>query len=1330
MIDASKNTFTIKYRSFPDLYLCIPFDWSVDPYRNNNWSNYIHSLRWFTPMYNGWINSNKEDPCPILLLNDYLSFHYVKDGHFNPYYNSRLADHSLAERLNIYNEIFMHYKVDKEVSKYLDYAKFENEMIYTLDILSSNEIYRIRSNHGFMIDLSIIKFSLSHPEFDKINSYMSIAESRIANQLDAIFDDTGISKEHSISYQEFDCALCIELLNAYKDKGVNSYLTIRLQQIIISSYHFLNFCTDDSEEYPKIGDSFPLPNRKLKNLILTEFNKIPLTVRSFFQCYYNFNEYLGLFLAKQAGFAAIKEKDCDLNIDLFFTAAWHSYVHKQNDDLSFTCSMGGKKIIEDPGYTDISNDTTFRDEEMHNCHYSLEIPWIPRTEIERNTKILGYYRDSRVVAVQGVHERIPGIQVERNLILLDNRFLIVYDTFIAQRRKDKSNLKARFNFGSTINAIKINDNVMLNSSGFTCLISTHPSNCEKEIVNSKIYNRDGSFTDTSSLVVDVIDITSPLITIFDLKYNQKQSCLDIHREDSNAFKINLKDEQIYLKLNQPSNNLFVFNNYIKSGINLYGVNSYASINKLEFSEDTKWNIFCSFKELENQSAFNFFLGERGTPFNSFARVSDKIFYRCNDGSYIGGVPYKTGELCTLLVTYDQGAWVFRNQDNQEIHVYKRVTTIFDSIGSGYYGHSHEENMEFYKLIIELDDIKVCELDFDEGFGCISFDKSASKNHATLKNTSWLYKKTSTAYLSPERNINVNPVTDEFSKSLDIQKIDFLSTLKNADKLNIVHGAVNKFINGFNTVKAEEYIIDGIVTLSRFPTTKISHPITWGENPFSSRSWEWQWHQFAIYPYLISGHAQTKDKKFLSSLEHLVSSWCKLNYTKVHPSKMSWHDHATALRLRSLIHIFEYCRTVSDSSDEFLYLLLSAIESHCNILCYNEFYSKHNNHGFDQSHILLLASVVFPQFEESDNWRTTAELRIADELRVAFSSDGMHVENSPSYLVTMIQRLESLFELVNESRINLNINLELLINNSLQALAYLLTPQSKLPMLGDTDNGTRITEFKSLNKLKNYDLFEYSMSKGKRGKIDNHLHNLILPESGYAVFRDKWHDSVSFHDTTHLVFKCGFLSTYHRHDDDLNFTLFAKGEEWIVDGGIFSYDENSTERKYIRSVFSHNIPTVYNTRIQRALKQEILESTGICGYDLNTSNPWVEASSNMHDGYVFTRRITQLAPCKFYFEDSVVNKHENCTCFSILFHTPSDKQVTIIHNKITIQSNSGHTLSINFLEDADLTINLIEPNDMHLSVNSPSFGMLSKTKSIEVIVNNVGNGENVKFEIEI
>lgn len=193
----------------------------------------------------------------------------------------------------------------------------------------------------------------------------------------------------------------------------------------------------------------------------------------------------------------------------------------------------------------------------------------------------------------------------------------------------------------------------------------------------------------------------------------------------------------------------------------------------------------------------------------------------------------------------------------------------------------------------------------------------------------------------------------------------------------------------------ELIEEGVYRFRGFEPVTIDLFSDWTANPVGNRSWQWNAASFNFMPWLIALHAETGDERALDHASKAIGTWhsqfvaAKSNY------EFAWHDHATANRvlavLALLCHLDEYGAKLS--VDE---LSVDFLVAHGDRLSLDEMYSRHTNHGIDQSRALLLLATCAPWLEGAARWRRTALDRLEDELAHAFAEDGGHVENSPGY----------------------------------------------------------------------------------------------------------------------------------------------------------------------------------------------------------------------------------------------------------------------------------------------------------------------------------------------
>jgi hypothetical protein len=75
---------------------------------------------------------------------------------------------------------------------------------------------------------------------------------------------------------------------------------------------------------------------------------------------------------------------------------------------------------------------------------------------------------------------------------------------------------------------------------------------------------------------------------------------------------------------------------------------------------------------------------------------------------------------------------------------------------------------------------------------------------------------------------------------------------------------------------------------------------------------------------------------------------------------------------------------------------------------------------------------------------------------------------------------------------------------------------------------------------------------------------VLPKAGYAVVKGN-HDDCPFM----LSVLATSLCCTHKHEDNLSFTLFFDGLEWLIDPSFYSHEYKAPVPAYLRSAAAHN-----------------------------------------------------------------------------------------------------------------------------------------------------------------
>lgn len=319
-----------------------------------------------------------------------------------------------------------------------------------------------------------------------------------------------------------------------------------------------------------------------------------------------------------------------------------------------------------------------------------------------------------------------------------------------------------------------------------------------------------------------------------------------------------------------------------------------------------------------------------------------------------------------------------------------------------------------------------------------------------------------------------------------------------------------------------------------------------------RNWWWQVQALPFLGWFAQSYKLFDPPEQLEMLTYCLEAteqWIRQE-DKADQSPLRWHDHATAYRLTNFVHglvaVSTDCQLIQLVFDnEKRVPFADIITQHVKWLMQDENYSKHTNHGFDQAMAVFSLGLLV----EKNFWLKDVELaenRLVDEVRFAFTEEGVHKENSPGYHVFMMRRLEKLVRLERLGETTVGIEARKIQEGAERFLEAITLPDGTLPMIGDTRGG----------------------QKGKLTEVPEGPAVYDFSESGYVVVKGKFSGK-----SYYLLMKNCHDSNYHRHDDDLHLFLFYNNQVILGDGGLGSHNESDPRRVELRSHKAHNVPFV-------------------------------------------------------------------------------------------------------------------------------------------------------------
>lgn len=494
-------------------------------------------------------------------------------------------------------------------------------------------------------------------------------------------------------------------------------------------------------------------------------------------------------------------------------------------------------------------------------------------------------------------------------------------------------------------------------------------------------------------------------------------------------------------------------------------------------------------------------------------------------------------------------------------------------------------------------------------------------------------------------------------------------------------------NQNNIQLGKKYFEENELVLKPFKGFKIGNWKEWEIDPFKNRTWQWKLHWFSFLPFLLSYHHHLKKDKILDEIKNIINSWLD-SYIDTDKETIDfefiWHDHCMALRAEQLVELYLYLKHYGEikwlgENEDFLTRLLNAIVKHAFLLSKDEYFTKYTNHGLEQARVLLILGL----FLKNDEYKLLAISRIKDEMLFAFTDEGVHVENSPSYHIFVLKVFIGIVKTYPECIIkDLAAIFDNISKKALKFITYILRPDGNVPIIGDSEQGQTSDAYKAFyENTQEYSNLLYVLSLGNGGMKPIET-NVVYEKSGYVVFRDKWYDKEEFNQAIQLVCKVGCLSRYHHQQDEGHINLYAFGEDWLIDSGLYNHNNTDPIRKYMRSRMAHNIPLISNANYDIDFNHR-LNAWKVLDYSTDKIRPWCKIELKVLRNVIYYRTISMnFLDNSFDIEDEIIMEDGLERDVTMQWHISLDKDIAIDkHDSVLIQGKN-HMLKLSISEIPD------------------------------------------------
>lgn len=364
-------------------------------------------------------------------------------------------------------------------------------------------------------------------------------------------------------------------------------------------------------------------------------------------------------------------------------------------------------------------------------------------------------------------------------------------------------------------------------------------------------------------------------------------------------------------------------------------------------------------------------------------------------------------------------------------------------------------------------------------------------------------------------------------------------------------------------------------------------IIWDKTPNNDEEWIFMLNRHRYWITLGQAYVLTKDEKYTKTFIRQLTHWIKNVRPVEGTEKTTWRTIEAGIRGENWIKAYSYFSNSEYIDEETTRIFVESLKEHGEYL-YNNYGDarKLSNWGVLESHGLLVIGLFLNDKELSEKYIQESLIRLEEQISLQVMEDGMHWEQSPMYLNEVLHCYLDTIKLCKRNNIEIpNIILEK-TKKLAYANLYMKKPNHKQICQSDSDDTdlrdmlTKATYlFKDgILKFGSYEEIDFesiwslgydSIKKYKdiKAKYPEYV-SYAFEDSGNYYMRSGWSENDNY-----MYFHCGTLGSGHGHADLLHISVFANGEDYLIDPGRYTYIEGNKEREYLKSCKAHNTTIV-------------------------------------------------------------------------------------------------------------------------------------------------------------
>ena len=361
----------------------------------------------------------------------------------------------------------------------------------------------------------------------------------------------------------------------------------------------------------------------------------------------------------------------------------------------------------------------------------------------------------------------------------------------------------------------------------------------------------------------------------------------------------------------------------------------------------------------------------------------------------------------------------------------------------------------------------------------------------------------------------------------------------------------------------------------YPSHFCGDDIDWNSRPVPDNEWVWQLNRMYFWNAMGKVYAKTSDERF-------AKEWCAqlVDWTNKNPRdeahKYAWRSIEAGIRGRSWTGLFHQFIKSEHFTPEVLVAFMNSCYEHAEFLMTT--YSSGSNWALMEAEGMAFIAFTFPEFKNSQKWKSEAILRLNKEMSQQVNADGHQRELAMGYHIGSIGWFYRTYELAKLNGLESAFPASFI--NSLEKMCEvpmkLGLPDGTNAQFGDAWAGEPMQyseKFKDWSDRFNRKDFLFLATGGTQGTAPEQK-AYALEESGLYSLRSGWNKNA-----VSMVLKCGPNGGGHCQPDNGTFTLYAGGRTLMPDSGSYIYSGNPEGRKWFRQTKSHQTLTLNGENTQ-------------------------------------------------------------------------------------------------------------------------------------------------------